>query len=190
MLVNPSHRELFGPTSYADVASLPETPELAVIATPAAPRNIGFSLLGSLGDMADVDFGDMLDYLANDRASSAVLLYVEGITHARKFMSAAQAGVDAVYDAAFRRAGMLRVLTLAALFDAAETLALAHTPGGERLAILTNDGGVGVLASDALIDAGGALAVLSSNESRRRSRACHSALACEVHKRVSETACK
>ncbi|MGE0859798.1 MAG: GNAT family N-acetyltransferase [Gammaproteobacteria bacterium] len=158
----------------------------------AAPRNIGFSVLASLGDMADVDFGDMLDYLANDPATSAILLYVEGITHARKFMSAARAaartkpvvvvkagrhaagaraaashtgalaGVDAVYDAAFRRAGMLRVLTLEELFDAVETLALTRPPRGERLLILTNGGGAGVLATDALMDAGGTLATLSA----------------------------
>ncbi|MBX9605808.1 MAG: bifunctional acetate--CoA ligase family protein/GNAT family N-acetyltransferase, partial [Gammaproteobacteria bacterium] len=159
----------------------------------AAPRNIGFSVLASLGDMADVDFGDMLDYLANDPATSAILLYVEGITHARKFMSAARAaartkpvvvvkagrhaagaraaashtgalaGVDAVYDAAFRRAGMLRVLTLEELFDAVETLALTRPPRGERLMILTNGGGAGVLATDALMDAGGTLATLSAD---------------------------
>ena len=141
--------------------------------------------------MADVDFGDMLDYLANDAGTRAILLYIEGVTHARKFMSAARAasrmkpvivvkagrhaaaakaaashtgalaGVDAVYDAAFRRAGMLRVVTLEDLFDAVETLAQARPPRGERLAILTNGGGVGVLATDALMDAGGTLAELS-----------------------------
>ncbi|MEQ9059077.1 MAG: bifunctional acetate--CoA ligase family protein/GNAT family N-acetyltransferase [Gammaproteobacteria bacterium] len=158
----------------------------------AAPRGIGFSLLASLGDMADVDFGDMLDYLADDRDTRAILLYIEAVTDARKFMSAARAaarskpvivvktgrhaagaraaashtgalaGSDAVYDAAFRRAGMLRVQTLEELFDAAETLALARRPRGPRLAILTNGGGIGVLATDALIDHGGELAALSS----------------------------
>jgi acetyltransferase len=157
----------------------------------AAPRAIGFSHVVSLGDMADVDFGDMLDYLAADAHTSAILLYVEGITHGRKFMSAARAaarlkpvlvlkagrskggahaaashtgmlaGSDRVYDAAFRRAGMLRVDTMAELFDAAETLALTGEQHGERLAILTNGGGAGVLASDALERAGGRLAVLA-----------------------------
>jgi acetyltransferase len=157
----------------------------------AAPRGIGFSYVVSLGDMADVDFDDMLDYLAADPHTRAILLYVEGITHGRKFMSAARAasrikpvlvlkagrsnagaraatshtgvlaGSDAVYDAAFRRAGMLRVGTMAELFDAAETLALTHDQVGERLAILTNGGGAGVLATDALIAAGGQLAALS-----------------------------
>ena len=157
----------------------------------AAPRGIGFSQVVSLGDMADADFGDMLDYLAADSHTRAILLYVEGITHGRKFMSAARAasrikpvlvlkagrsnagaraatshtgalaGADAVYDAAFRRAGMLRVGTMAELFGAAETLALTCEQAGERLAILTNGGGAGVLATDALIAAGGQLAALS-----------------------------
>jgi acetyltransferase len=157
----------------------------------AVPRGIGFSHVVSLGDMADVDFGDMLDYLAADQHTLAILLYVEGIVHGRKFMSAARAasrlkpvlvlkagrsnadaraatsntgalaGSDAAYDAAFRRAGMLRVGTIAELFDAAETLALTREQVGERLAILTNGGGAGVLATDALIAAGGQLAALS-----------------------------
>jgi len=157
----------------------------------AVPRDIGFSHIVSLGDMADVDFGDMLDYLAADPQTRAILLYVEGITHGRKFMSAARAasrikpvlvlkagrsnagaraatshtgvlaGADAVYDAVFRRAGMLRVETMAELFNAAETLALTRGQVGERLAILTNGGGAGVLATDALVAAGGELAALS-----------------------------
>jgi acetyltransferase len=157
----------------------------------AAPRGIGFSHIVSLGDMADVDFGDMLDYLATDAGTRAILLYAEGITHGRKFMSAARAaargkpvlvlkaghsaagaraatshtgmlaGSDAVYDAAFRRAGMLRVDTMAELFDAAETLALTHAQSGDRLAIVTNGGGAGVLATDALEAAGGRLATLA-----------------------------
>src|SRR6516225_6591956 len=159
----------------------------------AVSRGIGFSHVVSLGDMADVDFGDMLDYLAADPHTRAILLYTEGITHGRKFMSAARAasrikpvlvlkagrsnagsraatthtgvlaGADAVYDAVFRRAGMLRVGTMAELFDAAETLALTREQVGERLAILTNGGGAGVLATDALIAAGGRLAELSQD---------------------------
>ena len=158
----------------------------------AAPRAIGFSHVVSLGDMADVDFGDMLDYLAADGQTRAILLYVEGITHGRKFMSAARAaarlkpvlvlkagrssggaraaashtgmlaGSDRVYHAAFRRAGMLRADTMEELFDAAETLALTGEQHGERLAILTNGGGAGVLASDALEAAGGRLAALAA----------------------------
>src|SRR5215831_6363165 len=117
----------------------------------AVPRGIGFSHVVSLGDMADVDFGDMLDYFAADQQTRAILLYVEGVTYGRKFMSAARAasrlkpvlvlkagrsdagaraatshtgvlaGADAVYDAVFRRARMLRGVTIAELFEAAET---------------------------------------------------------------------
>src|SRR5215469_14716276 len=158
----------------------------------AVPRGIGFSHVVSLGDMADVDFGDMLDYLAVDQQTRAILLYVEGVTYGRKFMSAARAasrlkpvlvlkagrsnagaraaashtgvlaGADAVFDAVFRRAGMLRVVTIAELFEAAETLSLTHEQVGERLAILTNGVGAGVLATDALIGTGGQLASLSN----------------------------
>lgn len=157
----------------------------------AAPRGIGFSKVVSLGDMADADFGDLLDYLALDRRTRAILLYIETITDARKFMSAARvaarikpvivikggrfaegaraaashtgalAGSDAVFDAAFRRAGMLRATTLAELFEAAETLSQGLKVPGDRLAILTNGGGLGVLATDALIELGGRLAELS-----------------------------
>lgn len=158
----------------------------------AHSRGIGFSRLIALGSMADVDFGDVLDFLANDPATRAILLYVEAITQPRKFLSAARAaartkpvivcksgrhaagakaahshtgalaGSDAVYDAAFRRAGMLRVLTLEELFDAVESLATAAPPRGERLAIVTNGGGVGVMATDRLMDVGGRLAELSA----------------------------
>ncbi len=157
----------------------------------AEPRALGFSHLVSLGDMLDVDFGDMLDYLATDPRTDAILLYVEGIRHSRKFMSAARAaarvkpvlavkagrfeagrkaaashsgavaGSDAVYDAAFRRSGILRVYTLEELFGAVETLSLARRHRGSRLAIVTNGGGLGVLAADALGEAGGRLAKLS-----------------------------
>lgn len=154
-------------------------------------RGVGFSHILSLGDMSDVDFGDLLDYLAADVATAAILIYAEGITHARKFMSAARiasrakpvivvkggraaagakaaashtgalAGADAVYQAAFRRAGMLQVETLRDLFDAAETLASGVRVDGDRLAIVTNGGGLGVLAADALEREGGRLAKLS-----------------------------
>lgn len=153
-------------------------------------KGVGFSHFVSLGDCADVDMGDMLDYLASDPATSAILLYVESLRGARKFMSAARAaarnkpvlvvkagraaagakaaashtgalaGADAVYDAAIRRAGMLRVYTTEDLFDAAETLARAKPLQGERLAIMTNGGGAGVLAADALDLGGGVLAEL------------------------------
>lgn len=157
----------------------------------ATHRGIGFSHVVSLGNMADVDFGDMLDFLLADPKTRAILLYVESITHAPKFMSAARAaarakpviivksgrtadaaraaashtgalaGSDAVYDAAFRRAGMLRVFSMDELFDAVETLAYGPRIVGDRLAIVSNGGGIGVLATEALSDAGGRLAVLS-----------------------------
>jgi acetyltransferase len=152
---------------------------------------IGFSAVVSLGDKIDVDFGDLLDFFALDRGTRAILLYVESINNARKFMSAARAaarvkpvvviksgrhaqgakaaqthtgalaGADAVYDAAFRRAGLLRVLDLDELFAAAETLGRVMSFDGRRLAILTNGGGLGVLAVDRLADLGGTLAAIS-----------------------------
>lgn len=157
----------------------------------AVERGIGFSHILSLGDMSDIDFGDALDYLALDPQTKSILLYVESITHARKFMSAARiaarvkpvivikagrsaagahaaashtgalAGSDAVYDAAIRRAGMLRVKEVRELFDAAAALAAGLRVHGDRLAVLTNGGGLGVLAADALEEAGGQLAGLS-----------------------------
>jgi len=163
----------------------------------ARGRGIGFSHFVSLGERADVDFGDMLDWLASDPRTRSILLYVESIEQPRKFMSAARAaarnkpvlvvkagrspqgqaaaashtgalaGSDLVYDAAIRRAGMLRVDTLDDLFVAAETLAhLRAPPRGselatlERLTIVTNGGGAGVMAADAAALAGVALAPL------------------------------
>ena len=191
--------------SFAHVAALPG--KLAFVSQSGAlvtgvldwarSRQIGFSRFISLGDSSDVDFGDVLDYLATDHETSAILLYMEDIKAARKFMSAARAaarvkpvlvvkagrapegakaasshtgalaGSDAVYDAAIRRAGMLRVLSTEELFDAVETLAHAHPLTGERLAILTNGGGPGVLATDALVCGGGQLATLSAATLRK-----------------------
>jgi len=166
----------------------------------ATSKGIGFSHFVSLGDMADVDFGDMLDYLASDFSAKAILLYIEAVTDARKFMSAARAaarmkpvvvvkagrhtesaraaashtgalaGTDEVYNAAFLRAGMLRVMDMQALFDAVETLARAHPFAGDRLAIITNGGGMGVMATDVLIDKKGRLAELSSDTIDRLNR--------------------
>jgi acetyltransferase len=186
--------------SFAHMAALPG--KLAFVSQSGAmvtgvldwarSRNIGFSRFISLGDSADVDFGDILDYLASDSETHAILLYMEDVHSARKFMSAARAaarakpvivvkagrmaegaraasshtgalaGEDGVYDAAIRRAGMLRVQTTEELFDAVATLACARPLNGKRLAILTNGGGPGVLATDALVAGGGELAVLSS----------------------------
>ncbi|MBS0523195.1 MAG: bifunctional acetate--CoA ligase family protein/GNAT family N-acetyltransferase [Proteobacteria bacterium] len=163
---------------------------LAALADWGTAQGIGFSHIVSMGDMSDVDFGDMLDMLARDYETRAVLMYVEGITQARKFMSAARsvarlkpvivlkagrhaaaaqaaashtgamAGSAAVYDAAFARAGLVSVKGLGELFDAAETLGHGLVPRNERVAILTNGGGAGVVATDLLIDEGGELAAL------------------------------
>ncbi len=141
---------------------------------------IGFSHFVSIGSMLDVDFGDMIDYLGNDPSAKSILLYIESLTNIRKFMSAARsvsrvkpiivlksgrspagakaaashtgamAGEDAVYDAAFKRAGIVRVDTIEELFDCAELMAKQPRPRGPRLAILTNGGGPGVMATDTL----------------------------------------
>jgi len=165
----------------------------------AALRGIGFSAIVSIGDSLDVDFADLLDHFAIDRGTRAIVLYIESVKDARKFMSAARAaarakpvlvvksgrhaegakaamthtgalaGSDAVYDAAFRRAGFIRALDLDELFAAAETLGHVSSDigpdvralAGNRLAILTNGGGIGVLAVDRLADLGGTLAAIS-----------------------------
>ena len=188
-------------------ARMPPTGDLALLSQSgaitaglvewSAAHNIGFSAVVSLGDKIDVDFGDLLDFFALDGMTRAILLYVESINNARKFMSAARAaarikpvvvvksgrhaqgakaaqthtgalaGSDAVYDAAFRRAGLLRVLDLDELFAAAETLGRVRPFLGKRLAILTNGGGIGVLAVDRLVDLGGTLAGLSPDTLKR-----------------------
>jgi len=156
----------------------------------AQARSIGFSHFVSLGEHADVDFGDMLDYLAMDRHTRAILLYIESISHARKFMSAARAaarnkpvivikagrspqgqkaaashtgalaGSDEVYEAAIARAGMLRVDNLEDLFLAAEALTRYRGAIGEVMTVLTNGGGAGVLAADAAARYGVPMATL------------------------------
>jgi acetyltransferase len=157
----------------------------------AAQRAVGFSGIVSIGDQLDVDIADLLDYFALDEKTQGILLYIEAIKDARKFMSAARAaarikpvvvvksgrmaqgakaaathtgalaGSDAVYDAAFQRAGILRVSDLRELFDCAETLGRLKSPPGKRLAILTNGGGIGVLAVDRLVELGGIPAALT-----------------------------
>ena len=158
----------------------------------ATSRRIGFSHMVSLGEHADVDFGDLLDHLASDARTRSILLYIESITSPRKFMSAARAaarnkpvivvkagragnglaaaashtgalaGSDLVFDAAIRRAGMLRVDTLQELFMAAETLARFGSNSDTALTIMTNGGGAGVMAADAAALAGVPLAELSA----------------------------
>jgi acetyltransferase len=156
----------------------------------AIDQNIGFSNFVSVGSMIDVDFGDLIDFFGNDPQTRSILMYIEGITDARKFMSAARhfartkpiivvkagqfgasakaaashtgslTGEDIVYDAAFKRAGIVRVEEIADLFNAAEVLGMQPLPQGPRLAIITNAGGPGVMATDALLNRGGQLASL------------------------------
>jgi acetyltransferase len=163
----------------------------------ARTRGIGFSSFVSLGESSDVDVGDVLDYLASDPATGAILLHIESLHYARKFMSAARAAArskpvvvlkagrslegataaaclsgvlarpDDVVDAAIRRAGMLRAYTTGQLFAAVETVARAKPLYGERLAILCNGAGPVVLASDALQYGGGKEAVLGEDTVRR-----------------------
>ncbi|WP_341896349.1 bifunctional acetate--CoA ligase family protein/GNAT family N-acetyltransferase [Ferrovibrio terrae] len=158
----------------------------------ARQHGVGFSHFLSVGDSADVDFGDIIDYLATDPQTRAILLYIESVKNARKFMSAARAaarnkpivavksgrnaraaqaaashtgalaGGDDVYTAALRRAGILRVNGVEELFDTVETLARSRRLPGERLAIVTNGGGPGVMAVDTLIECGGTMADLSA----------------------------
>nr|WP_315256984.1 GNAT family N-acetyltransferase [uncultured Duganella sp.] len=145
----------------------------------AGQRGIGFSRFVAMGDGVDVDFGDLLDYLAADGETEAILLCIEHVSNARKFMSAgrlaargkpvivlkvgrdAAPGADLVFDAAIRRAGMLRVNSTEDLFDAVETLARQRPQRGERLAVLTNGGGLRLIATDALACSGTQLAELS-----------------------------
>jgi acetyltransferase len=159
----------------------------------ATSKDIGFSKFISVGDSADIDFGDMLDHLGSDPDTRGILLYIESVksASARKFMSAARAaarnkpvivvkagrsadgkraaashtgamaGSDSVFDAAIRRAGMLRVDTTQDLFSAVETLARAKPARGDGLLILTNGGGPAVMAADALSLGGGQLTTLA-----------------------------
>ncbi|MGJ3252150.1 MAG: bifunctional acetate--CoA ligase family protein/GNAT family N-acetyltransferase [Elainellaceae cyanobacterium] len=151
-------------------------------------ENVGFSTFISIGSMLDVGWGDLIDYLGNDPHTKSIVLYMESIGDARSFLSAARevaltkpiivikagrteaaakasashtgamAGSNAVLDAAFRRCGVLSVDRISDLFDMAEVFAKQPRPQGPRLTIVTNAGGPGVLATDALIAAGGKLA--------------------------------
>lgn len=154
-------------------------------------ENVGFSAFVSVGSMLDVDWGDLIYYLGNDPHTESIVMYMETIGDARSFMSAARevaltkpiivikpgrtegaaraaashtgslTGSDEVLDAAFRRCGVLRVNTIGEIFSMAEVLGRQPRPKGPRLSILTNAGGPGVLATDALITTGGELAPLS-----------------------------
>ncbi len=150
----------------------------------AVKERIGFSYVVHTGSMLDVDFGDIIDYLGGDPEVNSIMMYVESLNRFRNFMSAARAvsrikpiivlkagrtqagtqaaashtgtmvGEDQIYDAAFKRAGIVRVRTFEELFDCAELLAKQPRPNGPGLAIITNAGGPGVMAADALSDHG------------------------------------
>jgi len=154
--------------------------------------HVGFSYFVSVGEMLDIGFHDLIDYFGTDPETKAILIYMETLTQARRFMSAARGfartkpiivlkvgksqegakaalshtgsitGNNQVFDAAFKRAGILRVGSIAELFDCAQTLSMQRRPSGNRLAIVTNAGGPGVIATDALIDQRGSLAKLSA----------------------------
>lgn len=154
-------------------------------------ENVGFSYFVSIGDMVDIGFHDLIDYFGNDPDTKAILIYMETLSQARRFMSAARSfartkpiivlkvgrsqegaraalshtgsitGNNQIFDAAFKRAGILRVGSIAELFDCAKTLSMQRRPSSNRLAIVTNAGGPGVIATDALIDQKGSLADLS-----------------------------
>jgi len=157
----------------------------------ATEANVGFSIFVSLGSMIDIDFGELIDFLGEDPGTRSIMMYMETIGNARRFMSAARgfarskpivvvkpgqfkesakaslshtgsmAGDDAVYEVAFKRAGVVRVREISDLFNAAEVLRSRHLPRGPGLAIVTNAGGTGVVATDVLIGLGGELAKLS-----------------------------
>lgn len=159
----------------------------------AAQEQIGFSHFISLGNMLDVGFGDLIDYCGADPETQSIILYVESISDVRSFMSASRAvsrnkpiiaykagrfaesakaaashtgamvGADDACDAAFQRAGIERVYSIDEMFDCAELLASRRIPSGERLAIITNAGGPGVMATDSLILRQGRLATLSDS---------------------------
>jgi acetyltransferase len=158
----------------------------------ARAERVGFSHVVSLGNMLDVTLGDVIDYLGGDHGTRAIVLYVESVTEPRAFMSAARAfsrnkpiiaykagryvasakaavshtgamaGEDSVYDAAFRRAGLVRVGRIEDIFSTAELLARERPPRRGRLAIISNAGGPAVMATDALLARGGSLSELQS----------------------------
>ena len=157
----------------------------------AIEGKIGFSQFVSIGNSIDVEFGDLIDYFGEDENTHCIILYIESIRNPRKFMTAARAfarkkpiivykagrfpesaqvaashtgamaSEDAVYDAAFQRAGLARVYEIGDIFSVAELIGRSKFPQGPRLGIVTNAGGPGVMATDALIAANGVLAELS-----------------------------
>ena len=159
----------------------------------AQSSDVGFSSVISMGSSVDVDFGEILDYLISDVKTQSILLYIEGIRDARSFMSAIRAaarikpvilvkvgrhpagskaamshtaslvGSDDAFEAAVKRAGVVRVKSITQLFSAAKALSCGFHPTGNRLAIVTNGGGPGVMATDCAADLGLVMATLSEN---------------------------
>ena len=163
----------------------------------ALDAHIGFSMFASLGSMIDVEFGDLIDFLGNDPHTRSIMLYMEDVVHAKRFMSAARGfahnkpimvvkpgrfksktkaalshtgalvSSDQVYDAAFKRAGVVRIKEVADFFNTVRVLHSKRLPKGSRLAIVTNVAWVGVMATDALVELGGNLAKLSDESVNR-----------------------
>lgn len=153
--------------------------------------NVGFSHFVSIGSMIDVGFHDLIDYFGQDPETESIIIYMESLTDARKFLSAARAfsrskpiillkagkseegaqaamshtgsltGNDVIFNAAFNRAGVIRVDTIEELFNAANALSMQKRPDGKRLAVVTNAGGPGVIVTDSLVESGGEMAKLS-----------------------------
>jgi acetyltransferase len=181
-----------GGANVGNIAFVSQSGALCTAILDWAKRNdVGFSSVVSMGSSTDVDFGEILDYLVSDADTHSILMYIEGIRNARRFMSALRAaarikpvvlvkvgrhtagskaamshtaslvGSDDVFEAAVRRAGVVRVQTITQLFTAAKALSCGFRPVGNRLAIVTNGGGPGVMAADRAADLGVTIATLS-----------------------------
>ena len=183
-----------GGANTGNIAFVSQSGALCTAILDWAQRNdVGFSSVVSMGSSTDVDFGEILDYLVSDPQTHSILMYIEGIRNARRFMSALRAaarfkpvilvkvgrhaagskaamshtaslvGADDVFDAAVSRAGVIRVQTITQLFTAAKALSCGFRPVGNRLAIVTNGGGPGVMATDRAVDLGLSIATLSEH---------------------------
>jgi acetyltransferase len=167
----------------------------------AIMHNIGFSNFVSIGSMMDIEFADLIEYFNNDQKTESIILYVESIKKPEEFIKAAQnfalkkpifaiksgrfeegskaaashtgalAGGDDIYDAAFKRAGIVRVTKVEDLINVAQSLSMQEIPKGNKLCILTNAGGPGVIATDALVERGGHLAELSPTTTEKLNEA-------------------
>jgi len=186
------------PLGKGNVAFISQSASIgSVVIDRATEANVGFSAFASPGSMIDIDFGELIDFLGEDQGTRSIMMFMETIGNARRFMSAARsfarnkpiivvkpgqftesakasllhtgsmAGYDAAYDVAFKRVGVVRVREIAHLFNAAEVLHSKHLPSGPRLAIVTNAGGPGVVATDVLISLGGKLAKLTKESTDR-----------------------